>query len=815
MSSSSEYDDIGDFLTSVTDGRGIVTNYEYDTLKELLTSTNVNNNRVYRYLYDTKDRITKVYLDRDKDSVVDSTDEAVSYAYNSKGYLTSLTTPNSGTYTIAYDNFGNTSSIKAGSFTLAQYVYNANNGKLNKTTYGNGFYTENVYDELDRIIQIKYNGVVKYSFKYNGDGQLYSATDVPNNAITYYEYDSNGRLLRARLKENTTSGSVLLNTENKFDNLGRAVKSVYDLQKLGEKMTYTVTYKGNSTVTSGRIASFTLPSSHSISYSYDSFDRMTQKQLFIGTGAIPTEKFEYYTANNKTVGLVTSHTINVNNYMNNPQSQVIYNYTYDDYGNILTVSEGATLKLSYTYDDLNQLTRENNAYANKTYVYTYDKNGNILTKKTYAYTTGTLGSVQNTVNYTYGNSSWKDLLTNYNGTAISYDGSGNPTNWRGSITSLIWNGRQLNTLRYGSNTYTYTYNSDGIRTQKALVYDGISMTSFTHYILDGTKVVAQYQTTTSSITPSNIIYFYYDESGSPTGMKYNGNVYFFQKNLQGDIIRILNTQGSIVATYTYDAWGNIIASTDTSGVSIGTKNPFRYRGYYYDTETGLYYLNSRYYDPQVGRFLNADGLVSTGQGLLGNNMFAYCLNNPVVFSDSSGMTKRHVMQKEIALIACGGAAIVGRGILLGIVDFIGDFCSDIWKGLCNLVDDIRISNSNASSSEKEEQKSPPVVGSTPATPPLPPNNNDDDERYNFNGRKDRNYIEKRGWTDEKINNAINNGKQGISKNMENNNICSVYRYPGIDNQYVVIDDVTKSIVQVSDFKDMAWVVDSRIMWFPQ
>ena len=162
------------------------------------------------------------------------------------------------------------------------------------------------------------------------------------------------------------------------------------------------------------------------------------------------------------------------------------------------------------------------------------------------------------------------------------------------------------------------------------------MTSFTHYILDGTKVVAQYQTSTSSVTPSNVIYFYYDESGSPTGIKYNGNVYYFQKNLQGDIIRILNSSGTIVATYTYDAWGNIIASTDTSGVSIGTKNPFRYRGYYYDTETGLYYLNSRYYDPQVGRFLNADGLVSTGQGLLGSNMFAYCLNNPVNMMDSTG-----------------------------------------------------------------------------------------------------------------------------------------------------------------------------------
>ena len=190
------------------------------------------------------------------------------------------------------------------------------------------------------------------------------------------------------------------------------------------------------------------------------------------------------------------------------------------------------------------------------------------------------------------------------------------------------------------------------------------MTSFTHYILDGTKVVAQYQTSTSSITPSNVIYFYYDESGSPTGLKYNGNIYFFQKNLQGDIIRILNTQGSIVATYTYDAWGNIISSTDTSGVSIGTKNPFRYRGYYYDTETGLYYLNSRYYDPQVGRFLNADGLVSTGQGLLGSNMFAYCENNPIIGYDPTGAINWKGFWTGVAITAIG-IGIIASAIATG------------------------------------------------------------------------------------------------------------------------------------------------------
>ena len=185
---------------------------------------------------------------------------------------------------------------------------------------------------------------------------------------------------------------------------------------------------------------------------------------------------------------------------------------------------------------------------------------------------------------------------------------------------------------------SYKYNADGIRTQKTFTDNAVKYYYKHDYIVDGAKIVAEtinYVTYFGTNT-TEVLYYYYDEAGAPTGIKYNNNVYYFQKNLQGDIIRILNSSGTIVATYTYDAWGNIISSTDTSGVSIGTKNPFRYRGYYYDTETGLYYLNSRYYDPQVGRFLNADGLVSTGQGLLGSNMFAYCGNNPTMFVDPWG-----------------------------------------------------------------------------------------------------------------------------------------------------------------------------------
>ena len=138
---------------------------------------------------------------------------------------------------------------------------------------------------------------------------------------------------------------------------------------------------------------------------------------------------------------------------------------------------------------------------------------------------------------------------------------------------------------------------------------------------------------------TNHLYYYYDANGS---ISYNGTRYAFRKNLQGDVIAILDTNSNVVARYTYDAWGNILSITDgdgnavTSSLHIANVNPIRYRGYYYDTETGWYYLNSRYYDPSVKRFINADSLLDTNTEILGYNLFLYCENNPVALTDPSG-----------------------------------------------------------------------------------------------------------------------------------------------------------------------------------
>ena len=134
-----------------------------------------------------------------------------------------------------------------------------------------------------------------------------------------------------------------------------------------------------------------------------------------------------------------------------------------------------------------------------------------------------------------------------------------------------------------------------------------------------------------------------DANGSIGSISYNGVRYAFRKNLQGDVIAILDTSGNVVARYSYDAWGKVLSVTDANGNAnmsstfIGNVNPIRYRGYYYDTETGWYYLNSRYYDPQVKRFINADGIIGANGTFIGYNLFAYCNNSPVILNDLSGM----------------------------------------------------------------------------------------------------------------------------------------------------------------------------------
>ena len=237
-------------------------------------------------------------------------------------------------------------------------------------------------------------------------------------------------------------------------------------------------------------------------------------------------------------------------------------------------------------------------------------------------------------------------MTSYNGQAIRYDASGNPTTYRGY--TMTWQGRRLTGATGSGNTLTYSYDENGLRTQKTV--NGTA----TQYRYHGSVLISQ-------VTGSNKLLFSYDANGNVVAVNYNGTYYYYVRNGQNDVIRLIDGNNNSVVEYSYDSWGRQISCTGSLARTLGTQNPFRYRGYVYDTETGLYYLQSRYYDPAVDRFINADIYVSTGQGLLGHNMYAYCLNNPVVHLDDMGMWTLSIFLGPNATIIFGGGSI-GIGI---------------------------------------------------------------------------------------------------------------------------------------------------------
>ena len=182
----------------------------------------------------------------------------------------------------------------------------------------------------------------------------------------------------------------------------------------------------------------------------------------------------------------------------------------------------------------------------------------------------------------------------------------------------------------------YSYESNPVASLggvSAASEDSVTDTKVYDYVYNGSSLV--YLTiTTTAYGESPVVETLYFGNGTVT---YNGEVYYYVTNLQGDVVAILNSSGTAVVQYTYDAWGNILTTTGSMASTLGAANPLTYRGYVYDDETGLYYLQSRYYDPEVGRFINADIFPTTGQGFIGNNMFAYCGNSPVSRIDESGM----------------------------------------------------------------------------------------------------------------------------------------------------------------------------------
>ena len=406
------------------------------------------------------------------------------------------------------------------------------------------------------------------------------------NRTTQSEYDLANRPVRVKTAEagqHVYTGQVAY--DNVYGNLSEFTEKVgenrqefgtkfgYDDENRPTSLTYSASGKeiGQSTTT------------------IDKLNRTTFSAVKLGSKTFTSEY--HFAAGGYGTGSVTNLVSSIT------QPGCNCGYGYDDNGNIAS----ATLNgkwTGYTCDALGQLIQVNDHSDTRsgengtTWKYTYDLGGNILKKERFAYADTT--NPLETVTYTYGDANWRDKLTAVNGSTIRYDAIGNPLN-DGTWTYTWQNGRQLQKMQKSGVT-AVVYNADGLRVQKAV--NGVA----TKYTLHGKNVVHM-------TSGTDELHVFYDAQNRPAVVVYNGTAYAYVKSLQGDVVAILDENGNAVVSYGYDAWGAPLWCTGELAETLGKVQPFRYRGYVFDEETGLYYLRSRYYNPGWGRFVNADGAI--------------------------------------------------------------------------------------------------------------------------------------------------------------------------------------------------------------
>ena len=342
--------------------------------------------------------------------------------------------------------------------------------------------------------------------------------------------------------------------------------------------------------------------------------------------------------------------------------------------------------MTYSYDGLNRLVFERNEAIGNEYTYTYDNGGNITCKRQFNST----GILTATTNYGYSDSYWKDQLTSwgsYGTSSFAYDSAGNPTKYKGK--TLTWQGKRL--IKYANSTLSYmdlSYDGNGMLVgyTQSDTYSDWAGAQFTNVYSreitrDGDRILSEKVTSIDGSLLTNdvkTVKYTYD-AGGISGMIVGTTEYFFRRNIFGDVTAIYDVNGVKKAEYSYDAWGACYMPVNVDG--IGSLNPFRYRGYYFVPQIGLYYLTTRFYDYMTGRFVNADvPSVCIDNGLTvpeGCNLYSYCRNNPIYYVDPTG---------HFALIIgiLLTTTVIG-GVIGGVVSYRNgksgwDLVSDIFLG---------------------------------------------------------------------------------------------------------------------------------------
>jgi len=490
----------------------------------------------------------------------------------------------------------------------------------------------------------------------NSNSQLAESRDLTTQKVTKYAYEK-GRASRIGEFDNNT----LVNEEIfTYDDIGRLVKDEYTYAG-GKKVISEIAYKKNANhpLADNTVSTYTykVNSTDTVAAqtenTHDPFKRITNKKVSLASSTKQINKQVSYDRTRVTAvqDAFDGANLGKTEYLYDPLGRITKNTYVSD----TTASQETT----YQYDEFGQLIREDNKALDKTYAYEYNDIGNITCVKEYDYTKAeVLPGCYKSVVYTY-DTECPDRLKFFDGSRILYNSIGCPSKYKNR--NYEWANGKLSKIYRGlfadqNGAYdecTFTYDGYGRRTRKYQTsgfnfppeepHKNYSFKHTTDYNYDNSgRLIREVRTdvSASNITKIKEFVYLYDESGIIGVMySYNGSTpqpYYYHRNLQGDVIAIYDANGEKQAEYAYDAWGNceiVYGQND----ELAEANPIRYRGYYYDIETKLYYLNARYYSPEWRRFISPDAAEyidpETPNGL---NLYAYCNNDPVNLVDPSG-----------------------------------------------------------------------------------------------------------------------------------------------------------------------------------
>ena len=546
-------------------------------------------------------------------------DTEYDYYYNGWGKVTAIVVAGNNYATVEYRNNKYTVLTLADETVIGNSKNKYGNTVIKTTTYADGKadVQEYYYDKFKNIACVMFD---------TADGRKYN--------IEYTR--SNGKVIKEE-----RDGAYSLVKDYNYSNCGDLENTIYTAG--GQELKYS--YETDNTPDK-RNSKVTLPFDIEQKFAYDGLGRT--KEISLGENLV---KDIYY----QKFGDHATNRVSTVWYGVNGVRKDSLKYTYDKAGNITTISENGVIIARYVYDGLNRLISENNSQLNQKIKYEYDHAGNIVCKSVNG----------KKYKYSYPISGWRDKLLSFTyddrAEECEYDTIGNPTKYRNR--NLVWQGRRLISYSKDGKQATYTYDANSVRTSKSVTENGVERTS-SKYIYDGNTLVAEQRN-------GSWIYYLYGVDGI-AGFRFNGVTYLYRKNIQGDITHIYTEDGQQVAHYAYDAFGNVKELQENSAIS--QLNPFRYRGYYYDTETGLYYLISRYYDPETGRFISADSIEYLDPETLGGlNLYAYCANNPVMLTDPVGTSWKSFWKK-----VGNGFKKVGNWINDNIIQPTVNFFEENW-----------------------------------------------------------------------------------------------------------------------------------------